>query len=187
MNYDYNGPWASQTGPIAPLYPVAVPAPVLGPASATTGTTSPGAGHPEPDGTIHGGSVDGTVQAYLAAGVPAAKLLLGVPFYGYHWAEVAATNDGLYQPGQPVHEDTSWSQIRALSAASTLHRDPRSQTPWLYDGHTFWTFDDPVSARYKASYAAAHQLGGVMTWELSNDSTDSAMLKAVSAGLRARP
>jgi chitinase len=182
MNYDYNGPWATQTGPIAPLYPIAAD-PV---SPTTTGTTGPGAGQPNPDGTIRGGSVDGTVQAYLAAGVPAGKLLLGVPFYGYHWEQVASANDGLYQPGQSVRDDAPYSRIREVVAHSTLHRDPHSQTPWLYDGHTFWTFDDPVSAEYKANYAATHGLGGVMAWELSNDSEDGALLKAVSSGLHRR-
>ena len=184
MNYDYNGPWAKETGPIAPLYPIAVSTPAPEGGAATTGTTSPDAGKPSAEGTVRGGSVDGSVQAYLAAGVPAEKLLLGVPFYGYHWEQVAADHDGLYQPGQSVREDTPYSRIRDLAAQSTLHRDARSQTPWLYDGHTFWTFDDPTSARFKAGYASAHHLGGVMVWELSNDSADSAMLKAVKGGLR---
>ena len=175
MNYDYNGPWASRTGPIAPLYPI-------GQQGSRQGSQPPD-GHPNADGTIFGGSVDGSVQAYLAAGVPASKLLLGVPFYGNHWEEVAPANDGLYQPGSPVHEDRPYSTIESLALQSTLHRDARSQTPWLYDGHTFWTFDDPVSARFKAAYAASHRLGGVMAWELSNDSPDGALVKAIYAGL----
>ena len=55
MNYDYNGPWNQRTGFLAPLY------------------TEEG----------KGGSVERSVREWEEAGVPAPKLLLGLPFYGY--------------------------------------------------------------------------------------------------------
>ncbi|HEY0785741.1 MAG TPA: glycosyl hydrolase family 18 protein [Acidobacteriaceae bacterium] len=160
MNYDYNGPWQQQTGMNAPLYPME--------------------GDPRPQNTV-----DGTVAEYEAAGVPGAKLLLGVPFYGYHWEGVAPVNHGLFQPGQSVREDRPYRAIATLVPQSTIYRDERSQTPWLYDGHTFWTFDDPVSAAAKARYAAGHGLAGVMVWELSGDTADAQMLRAIRTGLKA--
>lgn len=158
MNYDYSGPWQQQTGLIAPLYP-------LDGASPNQGT------------------VDGTVAEYEGAGVPADKLLLGVPFYGYSWEGVTPANHGLFQPGTSVHSDSPYSAIANLVPHSTVYRDAHSQTPWLFDGKTFWTFDDPASARAKAAYAAGHGLGGVMVWELSGDTADAQMLRAISAGL----
>lgn len=155
MNYDYSGPWHKETGFHAPLY------------------------------NDHGGSADATVRAYEEAGVPAAKLLLGEPFYGYSWRGVASENHGLFQPGEAVHGDWPYRYIRTLVSGSTLYRDPVAQTPWLYDGDTFWTYEDPVSARFKGSYAEQQHLGGVMVWELGEDTSDAQMLKAVSEGLRA--
>jgi chitinase len=70
------------------------------------------------------------------------------------------------------------------SPASKLYRDPKSQAPWLYDGKSFWTFEDPISIRAKLEYARHRHLGGIMIWELSNDSTDAALLKVVAAELR---
>ena len=205
MNYDYNGPWNPRTGFLAPLY----------------GET--------------GGTVERSILAYKEAGVPAAKLLLGMPFYGYGWKEVARTGEnGLLQMGKSIHGDRPYSYLRTLVPAGpevvaiagikaqpettpklptaslpaaesavkaeaagvemaktpatfVLYRDPRSKAPWLYDGDTFWTYDDPVSIGAKASFAVEQGLGGVMAWELSEDTEDAALLRAARRGLETAP
>jgi chitinase len=154
MNYDYSGPWRKETGLHAPLY------------------------------SEHGGSADRTIHAYLAAGVPEEKLLLGIPFYGYSWKSVGSDNNGLFQPGEAVHQDRPYRYIQTLIDASTVYRDPTAQAPWLYDGDTFWTYEDAISARFKGEYAQQNHLGGVMVWELGEDSSDAQLLKSVSTGLR---
>ncbi len=158
MNYDYNGPWQKLTGILAPLYPI-------------------------PGVIRESGNVDGTVSEYEAAGVPASKLLLGVPFYGYHWSQVTdpGTQHGLGVAGQSERGDSPYRELAALPG--TVYRDPHSQAPWIYDGNTFWTFDDPVSAAAKASYTREQGLGGMMIWELSGDTPDGALLKAMHRGL----
>ena len=192
MNYDYNGPWNQRTGFLAPLY--------------------------TEDGK--GGSVDRSIHEWETAGIPAAKLLMGIPFYGYGWKEVARTDNGFWQPGRSIRGDRPYPFFRDLmapqpappagiaktpptSAPSTaaavtqtgqfsplvttppfvLYRDPRSKAPWLFDGSTFWTYEDPTSARTKARFARDEHLGGVMAWELSEDSADSALLRAAYLGL----
>ena len=211
MNYDYNGPWNPRTGFLAPLY--------------------------SPNGRGEtGGTVERSILAYKEAGVPAAKLLLGMPFYGYGWKEVASTDEhGLLQMGKSIRGDRPYSYLRTLvpagpevaatpaapggtaaaratpetaarlpaaslpaaesavagsgaakaPAAFVLYRDPRSKAPWLYDGDTFWTYDDPVSIAAKASFAREQGLGGVMAWELSEDTADAALLRAARRGLEA--
>ena len=161
MNYDYNGPWSRTTGINAPLYGIA--------------------GDP-----LSGNNVDATIQAYEQAGIPPAKMLLGIPFYAYGWSGVANVNHGLFQAGQPIQGDHFYSYIQSIEPQFKLYRDPKSQTPWLYSGKTFWTFDDPVSIRAKVEYAHKHNLGGVMAWELSNDSSDAVLLKSIAAQLRQR-
>jgi chitinase len=159
MNYDYNGPWSHTTGMIAPLYPI--------------------------DGDpLQGNNVAATIDAYEQAGVPPSKMLLGIPFYAYGWSGVADVNHGLFQPGQPIQGEHFYSYIRSIEPQCKLYRDPRSQTPWLYANKTFWTFDDPDSIRAKVAYAGQHRLGGVMVWELSNDSADAALIKTIAAELR---
>lgn len=205
MTYDMAGPWMQTTGFIKPLFRVTVPemlggtaAPSLAPAptgSQPTASTTPAAKAAVPAGAAAGsspaphpppaGGVAGTVQAFLAAGVPADKLLIGLPFYGYGWTQVPEVADGLYQEGTPVRGDRPYRYIATLTTGSTTYRDPVSQTPWLFDGDAFWTFDDPVSIRAKGEYAVEHQLGGVMIWELAGDTPQGILLNAAHQGLNA--
>jgi chitinase len=119
----------------------------------------------------------------VAAGVPAQKLLMGMPFYGYSWTAVERTNNGLFQAGRSVHGDKPYRYIRTLMPGSSVYRDARSQAPWLFDGETFWTYEDAVSVRYKVSYAAKERLGGVMVWELSEDTSDAVLLNTAHRAL----
>lgn len=151
MTYDFNGPWSDHTGFVAQL-----------------SSFNPG----------QGGSVERSVTSYLEAGVPAAKLLVGVPFYGYGWHLVPDVANGFDQEGDPIHGDHPYSYIQTLTARSTLYRDPVSKTPWLFDGDAFWTFDDPLSVSAKAAYTQSQHLGGLMFWELSQDTADAHLLHA---------
>ena len=161
MNYDYNGPWSRITGMIAPLYEV-------------------------PGDPLQGNNVDATIRTYVQAGITPSKMLLGVPLYAYGWSGVVDDNHGLYQQGQPIRGDHFYSYIQSIEPNFRLYRDPKSQTPWLYANKTFWTFEDPVSIHAKLEYVHRHKLGGVMAWELSNDSADAALLKSIAAGLHRR-
>jgi chitinase len=155
MNYDYSGPWSKKTGFIAPLY------------------SSPG------DPEI-GNDVDSTIRGYEAAGVPAAKMLLGLPFYAYSWNQVSQENHGLFQLGEASRADLPYSYIATILPKFTVYRDPKSMAPWLFDGSTFWTYDDELSIAAKIKYAKQQALGGVMIWELSGDTSDGKLLKTVS-------
>jgi chitinase len=159
MNYDYAGPWSATTGFLAPLF------------------SGPTRSHPA-------ASIERSLASYKAAGVPAEKLLMGIPFYGYSWTAVGNVNDGLFQEGRSVHADQPYHYIRDLAAPFSAHRDARSQAPWLFDGQTFWTYEDPVSIRYKVSYARHQHLGGVMIWELSGDTANAELLGIVYRSLR---
>jgi len=162
MNYDYNGPWSHTTGLIAPLYSI-------------------------PGDPIPHNNIDETMQAYIRAGVPAHKLLLGVPFYAYHWEKVNDGNHGLFQAGQAVRADQPYNYIQTIMDDYDAYRDPLTQAPWLFDGHTFWTYEDPVSIRHKWNYAQKQKLGGAMVWELGNDTPDAELLKTIHAAMHARP
>jgi chitinase len=159
MNYDYTGPWSPTTGFIAPLFS-------------------------DPEDPNHTNSIERSIASYQAAGVPVKKMLMGLPFYGYSWTTVNDANDGLFQSGKGVHDDKPYHYIRALAAYSSVHRDPHTQAPWLFDGEIFWTYEDPVSIRYKVSYAAHQHLAGIMIWELSGDTADAELLRAAHHSLR---
>ncbi len=156
MTYDFAGPWSGITGFVAPL---------------------------RMDEGRHRGTVEGTVNAYLAAGVPPAKLMMGVPFYGYGWHQVLEENNGLYQEGEPIHGDKPYRYIAPLIEHSTVYRDAASQAPWLFDGDVFWTYEDPVSIQRKAEFARERGLGGFMIWELGEDTADAQLLQSAHRGL----
>lgn len=154
MTYDYQGPWSHTTGFVAPLRSASL--------SAETVSTS--------------------IDDYLRAGVPAPKLLLGVPFYAYRWQNVPETGaHGLNATGDPVRGNLNQSTAVTMLATpnAKLYRDPVSLSPWVYDGNTFLTFDDPTSLQAKTVYAEEKGLGGVMIWELSGDTTEGILLRAL--------
>ena len=158
MNYDYTGPWSPITGFLAPLFS-------------------------NPNNPRHSNSIERSLASYVAAGVPAEKLLMGLPFYGYGWSAVSNTDNGLFQAGKGMRGDRPYRYLRTLSAPFAFYRDPRSQAPWLFDGETFWTYEDPTSVRYKVSYAVKQHLGGVMIWELSGDTPDAELLNTAYRSL----
>ena len=120
-----------------------------------------------------GDSADDAVRLFLAAGVPAQKLLLGAAFYGRGMNGVAPENDGLMQPSEPGSNFTrTYDEIRnALAAPSpwVRHWDEAAQAAYLYDGRSFLSYEDPESLRAKGRYVREHGLGGAMFWEYSND------------------
>jgi chitinase len=159
MNYDYAGPWSGKTGFLAPLFPAST-------------------------GLEQAASIQRSISNYKAAGIPARKLLMGVPFYGYGWTGVDRLNNGLFQTGRAMRGDRPYHLIRSLALSSQVFRDQRSQAPWLFNGQDFWTYEDPTSIKYKVSYAARQGIGGVMIWELSGDTADGELLNSAWRALR---
>jgi len=167
MTYDY-AVGAPATGLNAPLFAVAPEAP----------------------------SVAATIDAYLAAGAPPDRLVLGIPFYARAFAGVAPgpAGDGLGSPGTatappPWGPDTiDWRRLVAADPVGRgfrRHRHEVARVPWLYHPERgLWiTYDDPFSVRHKSAYAVLRGLKGVMLWELGGD--DGRLLAAVADGLTA--
>lgn len=172
MTYAFHGTWSTITNLAAPLY------------------SSPS--DPTPIVQRLAYNVNAAVQAYLAAGVPPAKILVGVPFYGSGWKGVPNVNHGLYQPANgipPGTRDPGIFAYRDLQAnyLTTYAREwhEQAKAPWLYNPATgiMISYDDPRSLALKADYVKANRLGGVMIWELSTDTADHALVNALSARL----
>jgi chitinase len=66
-----------------------------------------------------------------------------------------------------------------------VHRDFAAGHAWLFDGTTFWTFDDPIVLLQKMLYIRVHGLGGAMVWELSGDDANATLTKTINFGLNA--
>jgi chitinase len=151
MSYDLFGPGDQITGHHANLYK----------------------GNPEtmPEGKKER-AVESAVADHIAFGIPAYKLVVGIPFYGKRWKDVATANNGLNQYGK---WDTTLSHDRIqllLKDSSYVHYwDEISQNPFLYSTEKgeWVTYESPRSIAAKIKYVERMKLAGVMFWELSED------------------
>jgi chitinase len=123
-------------------------------------------------------SGDAAVREFLAAGVPAAKLVLGVPFYGRGWMDVRAEDRGLDQPGTALVDPKGLSYGRLSSElvgkdGFTRFWDDIARQPFLWHDtrRIFIAYDDPESLRGKARYVIERGLAGAMYWQHGSDPT----------------
>ena len=61
--------------------------------------------------------------------------------------------------------------------------DPVARAHWIYNGTTFWSFDNPAIITEKMNYTKVQGLGGAFFWELSGDDAQGTLAKTMSAGL----
>ena len=125
-----------------------------------------------------GASDESAVEAYASV-VPASKVILGVPFYGYQW-QTSSNGPRAQATSGPV--PISYGQL--LSASLPIYWDAQGQVPWTayQDGQQQWHevyFDDPQSVALKAQAADYAHLLGVGIWALGMDGNDPAMMSAL--------
>lgn len=131
---------------------------------------------------------DKAVKQYLAAGVPADKIVLGVAFYGRGFAGVTPLDNGVNQPYKRFEGEHSYAELAAKFVGQQgfiRYWDARAQAPYLWNSatRTFITYDDPQSLEIKTRYVLEHRLGGVMFWELSQD-RDGELLDVITRNLQ---
>ncbi|WP_333645938.1 glycoside hydrolase family 18 protein [Lacrimispora sp.] len=161
MAYDLHGTWDSRTDLLAPLYDN---------------------DDPSPQYKI---SVDKVVNSWLNKSVPAEKLVMGIPFYGYLYSSVNNSNNGLYQTFGGANS-ISYRDIKANylgKAGYTGRIHSQSMVPWMFNGTIFISYEDPQSIAQKTAYIKIKKLGGAMIWELSQDS-DGELLNALHDGMK---
>lgn len=159
MAYDIHGPWDKYTDLTAPLY-------------------TPSANSPQ-----YKGSVDSAVTAYLNAGVPAKKLVLGMPLYGYRYTGVRESSNGLYSPFSSA-ASISYTQVVSgylNQPGYTRWVHPEAKVPVISGNGVFISYEDAQSVAAKASLARERGLGGIGFWELSHDRSGALVSSAVKA------
>ncbi|MDF2539155.1 MAG: glycoside hydrolase family 18 [Herbinix sp.] len=147
MTYDIHGSWDTHTDFNAPLYNSSDASPQMK------------------------WSVDSSINAWINAGYPKEKLVMGVPFYGYIYKAVTNNNNGLYQTYSGANA-ISYANIAGNylnSQTFTRYFHQESMVPWLFDGSNFISYEDEQSIGLKAQYVNTKELGGAMIWELSQD------------------
>lgn len=131
-------------------------------------------------------SADRTVHEFESAGVPANKIVLGVPFYGKSWANVPDMNHGLFQIGTEAPATyLPYSSLASLQNNGYVrYWDASASAPFLYnkDVQIFISYEDPESLADKCKYVLDHKLAGIMFWEYSSDPS-GILLQSIDAGL----
>jgi chitinase len=136
-------------------------------------------------------SADASIRAFELAGVPSRKILLGVPFFGRPWGQVADRNHGLFQPGKPAPGDFapySTIQQTMLGHGFTRYWDDTASVPYLYsaDRQEFVSYEDAESLAVKCAYIKTHKLGGAMFWQYLDDPS-GALVETMARALGPSP
>lgn len=119
--------------------------------------------------------VDLKIREWLAAGISADRLGLGLAFYGYEWSGA----DGPQQPIAGVKtRQLAYADIMKTYFTPERYRwDEGAAVPYLglaknpakpTGGAAFISFDDERSLRLKIEYARRMKLGGAIIWELGS-------------------
>ncbi|MBO1331518.1 glycoside hydrolase family 18 protein [Streptomyces sp. VRA16 Mangrove soil] len=156
MTYDYFGAWDAQ-GPTAPHSPL------------TSYDGIPKAAY----------NAEATIAKLKAMGVPASKLLLGIGFYGRGWTGVtqAAPGGTATGPAAGTYEQgiDDYKELKSTCPATGTV----GGTAYAYCGNNWWSYDTPQTIAGKMNYKNQQGLGGTFFWELSGDTSDGELIKAI--------
>ncbi|MBL7775964.1 MAG: hypothetical protein JNK89_08165, partial [Saprospiraceae bacterium] len=169
MSYAFYGHWDPVTNHNAPLFP---------PANAT-----------QP-----GFSCSEAVQNLLDLGVPAAKINLGLAFYGR--TQLTAGASGLHARGLACPDTIAFQRNAATpqyyeimdrvnQGVYDYFWDEVAQAPYLAGKsgiRSFVSFDDERSISLKAEFAKSRNLHGVVIWDITADHLETAPGSRVLAG-----
>ena len=137
------------------------------------------------EGSTSPSSIQKTVDAYLAAGVPAAKLGVGIGVYGSGWKGPTA-------PGQTPTAgviagdgELSFTNLtRNYINATNVKRDATASVPYISSatglggkGLTFISYEDEASILAKAAWCRAKGLGGTILWTIGQQYNATATVK----------
>ncbi|WP_226940412.1 MULTISPECIES: glycoside hydrolase family 18 protein [unclassified Imperialibacter] len=130
----------------------------------------------------HPRSAQKIIDFLLNEGVNANQIIIGAAFYGRVWKGVSPENNGLYQRSGGMHIGwMAYHQIRSSYENDSSFRrfwDDKAKAPFMYNAtdSLMVSYDDTVSVALKTKYAMAKGLGGIMFWELGNDTKEEGSL-----------
>ncbi|MBQ8953035.1 MAG: glycoside hydrolase family 18 protein [Clostridia bacterium] len=119
------------------------------------------------------GSVKASVDAFHAAGVPREKIVIGAAFYSRRWDGLPDVNHGLFQMAQTIGQYgpgyTALVRDFIDKNGFTRYWDDDAKAPFLFNGSSLISYDDPESIRLKCEYLQAEGLRGIMYWDHGSD------------------
>ena len=148
MSYDYAGGWSAVTGHHTNLY-----------------TSS---------GDSNQSSAHKSIQAFIAAGVPASKIVIGMAFYGKGWEMESTDNNGLYRKALKSSRGGGFTYLKDSLVDKNGYKeywDAAAKAPYLFNAEKkiFISYDNERSVKEKCKYVKRHRLAGAMFWEYNSD------------------
>lgn len=115
------------------------------------------------------GTSEGAVKAHIEAGVPAAQLVLGVPFYGR---------------GGAVMKGRDFRDIKGDDEFVEMW-DEKAMVPYLADkdGNLVLGYDNPKSLTLKCNFIKENGLLGGMYWDYAGDTDNGDLQKTLAKEL----
>ncbi|WP_329469908.1 glycoside hydrolase family 18 protein [Streptomyces sp. NBC_01723] len=156
MTYDFFGAWDA-TGPTAPHSPL-----------------TSYSGIPKAD--YHSSA---TIAKLKGLGVPASKLLLGIGFYGRGWTGVTQSEPGSTATGPAKGTYENGIEDYKVLKTSCPATGTVAGTAYAKCGSDWWSYDTPQTIATKMSYKNEQGLGGTFFWELSGDTANGELIKAI--------
>ncbi|MEV5429841.1 glycoside hydrolase family 18 chitinase [Streptomyces sp. NPDC052701] len=161
MTYDYFGAW-DKTGPTAPHSPL-----------------TSYSGIPK-----EGFTSAAAIAKLKAKGVPAAKLLLGIGFYGRGWTGVTQSAPGGTATGPATGTYEAGIEDYKVLKTSCPATGTVAGTAYAHCGSNWWSYDTPATIGTKMAWAKNQGLGGAFFWEFSGDTGNGELVSAIDAGLK---
>lgn len=114
------------------------------------------------------------IGEYKAAGVPAEKIVMGIPFYGRSWIMKTADNRGINRVAEATARAGGYTLIKdsiALRPGFVRYWDEDAKAPYLWNAakKQLVVYDDEESVKIKCEYVKKNNLGGVMFWQYASD------------------
>ena len=123
-----------------------------------------------------------TIAKLKSLGIPSNKLLLGLGFYGRGWTGVTQSTPGGTATGAaPGTYEAGIEDYKVLKtrcpATGTV-----GGTAYAYCNGQWWSYDTPATIAGKMAFVDQQDLGGAFVWELSGDTTNGELIKAIGKG-----
>ncbi|MFC9132926.1 glycoside hydrolase family 18 protein [Streptomyces sp. NPDC057099] len=156
MTYDFFGAWDT-AGPTAPHSPL---------------TSYSGI----PKANFH---TSATIAKLKGLGIPASKLLLGIGFYGRGWTGVTQSAPGGTATGPAAGTYEQGIDDYKVLKAKCPATGTVAGTAYAKCGNNWWSYDTPATIGTKMTYKNQQGLGGTFFWELSGDTANGELIRAI--------
>ncbi|WOL08674.1 acidic mammalian chitinase-like [Canna indica] len=115
------------------------------------------------------------LKSWIAAGMPAAKVAMGMPMYGRTWRLSDPSQHGVGAPAAGVGLGEKGVLIYAKvvefnrNNSATVVHDEATVAAYSYAGTSWVGYDDPWSVTRKVEYARQLGIGGYFFWAIGYD------------------